>query len=122
MQVQINRRAIRRRIRHRIRRKISGTPSRPRLAIYRSLKHIYAQVIDDVAGKTLAHASTQQAAIRSDCPNGGNSAAATKVGGVIGEQLKAAGIKSVVFDRGGFVYHGRIKALAEAVREAGIKL
>jgi len=122
MQAQINRKAVRRRVRHRIRKKISGTAERPRLAVFRSLKHMYAQVIDDLHGKTLAHASTRQATIRSECPKGGNAEAAKKVGQAIAEQLKAAGVETVVFDRGGFVYHGRVKALADAVREVGIKL
>jgi large subunit ribosomal protein L18 len=122
MQAQINRKAIRLRVRHRIRKKISGTAERPRLAVFRSPNHMYAQVIDDLQGKTLAHASTRQPAIRSECPKGGNTEAAKKVGQAIAEQLKAAGVETVVFDRGGFVYHGRVKALADAVREVGIKL
>ncbi len=120
MQKAMNRKAARRRIRFRVRRKVSGTAHRPRLAIYRSLKHIYAQAIDDQTGKTVAQASTVAAALRSK--SGGNVDAAKQVGEAIGAQLKEAGIETVVFDRGGFVYHGRVKALADAVRSAGVKL
>jgi len=108
---------IRRGVHSRIRKKVRGSAERPRLAVYRSLKHIYAQVIDDVAGKTLATASTAEKAFSG---TGGNIAAASAVGKTIAERAKAAGISSVVFDRGGYVYHGRVKALIDATREAGL--
>jgi large subunit ribosomal protein L18 len=121
MHTQVNRKAARRRIRYRIRNKIKGSASRPRLAVFRSLKHIYAQAIDDEGGKTLAWASTRDNQVRAEVANGSSIAAARKVGGLIAERLKDAGVETVVFDRGGFVYHGRIKALAEAARETGLK-
>jgi large subunit ribosomal protein L18 len=121
MLAQIDRRAIRRRVRYRIRRKISGTAERPRLAVYRSQKHIYVQAIDDVAGRTIAHASTQGQATVSKIPKAWNIEAATHVGTVIAEKLKALGVYSVLLDRGGYVFHGRVKAIAEAAREAGLK-
>ena len=121
MQATIDRRAIRRRVRYRIRAKVRGTASRPRLAVFRSDKHIYAQAIDDDGGRTVAHASTVEGAVRGDSPRGGNVAAAKRVGAAIAERLKGQGIASVVFDRGGHLYHGRIKALAEAAREAGLE-
>ena len=122
MLAQIDRRKVRRRIRYRIRRKVSGTAARPRLAVFRSLKHIYAQAIDDVGGRTLAQASTRDAALRVSEGKTATVDAAKMVGAVLGEKLKSAGIESAVFDRGGFVFHGQIKALADAVREAGVKL
>ena len=102
----------------RIRKKVSGTTERPRLAVFRSLEHIYAQVIDDTAGQTLVAASTLDKDLRDAA--GKKSELAAKVGALIGERAKAAGIERVVFDRGGYQYHGRIKALAEAAREAGL--
>jgi len=108
---------IRRGVHSRIRKKVRGSAERPRLAVYRSLKHIYAQVIDDVSGKTLATASTAEKAFAG---SGGNLEAASAVGKTIAERAKAAGISSVVFDRGGYVYHGRVKALIDATREAGL--
>ena len=122
MQRAINRNAIRRRIRYRIRKKIVGTAERPRLAVFRSSKHIYAQVIDDGAGRTLAQASTADKEIRGKVPAGGNIAAAKAVGETVGERLKSSGIENVVFDRGGYLYHGRVKALAEGLRSAGVKV
>ncbi len=107
----------RRRIHARIRRKIVGTSERPRLAVYRSLKHIYAQVIDDAAGRTLAAAGSRESGIAS----GGNARGAALVGEKLAERARAAGIETVVFDRGGAQYHGRIKALADAVRNGGVK-
>jgi large subunit ribosomal protein L18 len=104
---------------HRIRKTVAGTAARPRLAVFRSNKHIVAQVIDDRAGRTLAAASTLEADLRSGST--GNKEAAGKVGRLVAERAKAAGITSVVFDRGGFVYHGRIAALADAAREAGLE-
>lgn len=103
-----------------IRKKIQGTTDRPRLAIFRSTNHIYAQVIDDTAGQTLAAASTLSPELKEIDGHTGNKAAAQKVGNLIAEKAIAAGIKSVVFDRGGFLYHGRVKALAEAARESGL--
>jgi len=110
---------IRVRIHTRIRRKVKGTPERPRLAVYRSLTHIYAQVIDDRQGRTLASASTAEKS--SPCKVGGNVAAAQAVGKLVAERALAQGVQAVVFDRGGYLYHGRVKALAEAAREAGLK-
>jgi large subunit ribosomal protein L18 len=121
MQAQINRKAVRRRIRHRVRRQIQGTAARPRLAVFRSLRHIYVQAIDDESGATLAQASTRDSQLRGEAGGGGNRDAAQKVGQAIAERLKSAGVETVVFDRGGFLYHGRVKALAEAAREGGLK-
>ena len=109
------------RIHRRIRRKILGNSQRPRLCVYRSLNHIYAQVVDDLVGKTLVCASTLDKDIRSDTPKAGNVAAAKAVGKKVAERAIAKGIESVVFDRGGYLYHGRVKALAEAAREGGLK-
>ena len=122
MLAQIDRKKIRRRVRYRIRRKISGTAARPRLAVYRSGRHIYVQAIDDERGHTVAHASTQDPEVRKVVSKGWNTEAATQVGTVIAERLKASGISTVVMDRGGWVYRGRIKALAMAARETGLKL
>jgi large subunit ribosomal protein L18 len=113
----IKRNEIRLRIHERIREKLAGTAERPRLNVYRSLNHIYAQVINDAKGETLASASTLQAKMKT----GGNVAAAKEIGKQVAEQAIAKGIKQVVFDRGGYLYHGRVKALAEAAREAGLK-
>lgn len=114
-----NRRQIRRQVHDRVRARVTGTPERPRLAVYRSLKHIYAQVIDDVAGRTLASASTQEG--EADVKYGGNVEAAKVIGKLVGERAKKAGIETVVFDRGGHRYHGRVAALAAAARETGLK-
>jgi large subunit ribosomal protein L18 len=113
-----NRAVVRTAVHKRIRRKVSGTTARPRLAIYRSLNHIYAQVIDDEQGKTLASASTTEKDLRGS--TGGNIDAAKRVGREIATRALAHGISSVVFDRGGYLYHGRVKALTDAVREAGL--
>jgi large subunit ribosomal protein L18 len=121
MEARTDRRAIRRRIRYRIRKKLAGTAARPRLSIYRSDKHIYVQAIDDGAGRTLASASTLDPEVRGTTPRGGNVASAKAVGGAIAERLKSRGIQAVVFDRGGFRYHGRVRALAEAARAAGLE-
>ena len=111
-----------RKIRHeRVRRKISGTPARPRLCVYRSNKHIYAQIIDDLAGNTLAAASTVEKEIASQVAETDKKGAAKIVGKVVAERAIAAGIKEVVFDRGGFIYQGKIQALADAAREAGLE-
>ena len=109
---------IRNRIHKRIRRKLSGTAARPRLAVFRSVAHIYAQVIDDVAGATVVSASTVDKTART---KGGNVAAAKAIGKLVAERAREKGIKSVVFDRGGYQYHGRVKALADAAREAGLE-
>ena len=102
-----------------LRKRIFGVPDRPRLTIFRSAKHIYAQVIDDLAGKTLAAASTNEKSNKTD--KGGNCNAAQQVGQRIAERATSAGVKQVVFDRAGFRYHGRIKALADAARKGGLK-
>lgn len=104
----------------RVRKKINGTAARPRLSVFRSSKHIYAQLIDDVAGVTLASASTKDKELVASIGNGGNIEAATKVGELIANRAKAQGVTDVVFDRGGYLYHGRIQALATAAREAGL--
>ena len=117
MITQTKRNAIRQRIHARIRAKLSGTDERPRLNVYRSLGHIYAQVIDDQKGVTLVSASTLAAKVKT----GGNLAAAKEVGKAVAELAVEKGIKKVVFDRGGYLYHGRIKALADAAREAGLE-
>jgi len=104
-----------------VRKKISGTAERPRLSVYRSEKHIYAQLIDDVKGVTLAAASTLDKELRGQIDNGGNVEAARKVGELIAKRGIEKGITKVVFDRGGYLYHGRIQALADAAREAGLQ-
>ena len=105
----------------RARRRLQGTPDRPRLSVYRSLKHIYAQIVDDVAGRTLAEASTRSKDLKGTLAKTGDRQAAAKVGTLLAQQAKAAGIAAVCFDRGGRKFHGRIKALADAAREAGLK-
>lgn len=114
-----NRNEVRLRIHKRIRRKVAGTPERPRLAVYRSVTHIYAQVIDDSKGHTLAAASSSEK--DSKVKSGGNLQGAKEVGALVAARAKEKGIKLVVFDRGGYLYHGRVKALAEAAREAGLE-
>ncbi len=104
-----------------IRHTLSGSAERPRLTVYRSSKHIYAQVIDDVTGKTLAAASTTNEAVRGDAKTGANLVMAQAVGKAIAERAKAAGVMKVAFDRNGRTYHGRIKALADAAREGGLQ-
>ncbi len=105
-----------------MRKKISGTPQRPRLAVFRSSQHIYAQVIDDTIGHTLAAASDLEPAVRSQISNGMTKTdVARLVGRLVAERARAKGIEAVVFDRGGFLYHGRVQALADAAREAGLK-
>lgn len=113
-----NRATIRTAIHSRIRRKVKGDTERPRLAIYRSLNHIYAQVIDDRLGKTLVSASTTEKDLRGT--SGGNLDAARRIGTTIAERALAQGIEQVVFDRGGYLYHGRVKALTDAARAAGL--
>lgn len=115
---QRDRAEVRRAVHRRIRRKVLGSGERPRLTIYRSLNHIYAQIIDDVQGRTLAAASTTEKDLRG--ATGGNVEAAERVGRAIAERALSAGVDHVVFDRGGYRYHGRVKALADAAREAGL--
>ena len=109
-----------RRQRH-VRKRLSGSPERPRLAVFRSSKHIYAQVINDVSGTTLAAASTLDAEVKGQAAYGGNKAAAAVVGRVVAERAKKAGIDKVCFDRRSYKYHGRVQALADAAREAGLQ-
>ncbi len=115
---QKDRATVRRAVHKRIRRKVQGSAERPRLAIYRSLNHIYAQIIDDERGQTIVAASTTEKDLRGS--SGGNIEAARRVGRAIAERAQAKGIHSVVFDRGGYRYHGRVKALTDAAREAGL--
>ena len=117
----LSRSAHRERLHSRLRRKISGSAERPRLCVFRSSRHIVAQVIDDQAGRTLASASSLDGEFRKGNKGGGNVAASKAVGKAIAERARAAGVEKVVFDRGGYQYHGRIQALAEAAREAGLK-
>ncbi len=114
----IEKKEIRNRIHRRIRRKLRGTPERPRLAVFRSVAHIYAQVIDDNGGRTLVSASSVD---KGGKTKGGNVAAAKAIGKLVAERAKEKGIKSVVFDRGGYQYHGRVKALADAARQGGLE-
>ena len=107
-------------VHQRIRKQLQGTAERPRLNVYRSLNHIYVQVIDDMSGQTLVSASSAEGK-KDDRRTGGNVAAAKAVGKTIAERAKAKGVIKVVFDRGGYIYHGRVKALADAAREAGLK-
>jgi large subunit ribosomal protein L18 len=117
----ISRSAHRERIHRRVRQKVSGTTERPRLTVYRSINQIYAQVIDDRAGATLVSASSIDKETRKETKSGGNVATAKIIGRIIAERAIAAGITKVVFDRGGYKYHGRVQALANAAREAGLK-
>lgn len=114
----LNRKELRQNVHRRIRRKVAGTPARPRLAVHYSNQHIYAQVIDDTTGRTLCSASTLDAAVENPQAN---VACAQKVGTLLAERAKAANILSVVFDRGGHLYHGKVKALADAARQAGLE-
>jgi large subunit ribosomal protein L18 len=118
---QVRRNEVRQRVHDRIRKKMSGSPERPRLNVYRSLNHIYAQVIDDSKGATMVSASSAEGKGKGQKKTGGNLAAAKEVGKRIAERAKEKGVKQVVFDRGGYIYHGRVKALAEAAREAGLE-
>jgi large subunit ribosomal protein L18 len=105
----------------RVRRHVNGTPDRPRLAVFRSLSHIYAQVINDVERKTIASASDVESDVKSKSAGKKKQEVAAMIGGLIAERAKAQGVTKVVFDRGGFVFHGRVKALAEAAREGGLE-
>ena len=113
---QVDRRLARARRHRRVRVKVAGTPERPRLSVFRSLNHTYAQVIDDATGRTLASASSQALGVKKN-----DTAAAEAVGRAIADKAKAAGVKAVVFDRSGYLYHGRVKALADAARSAGLE-
>ncbi len=115
------RNVIRQRVHNRIRQKMAGTAERPRLNVYRSLNHIYTQLIDDAQGVTIASASSKGKKSDESKKSGGNVAAAVEVGKLIAERAKEKGIARVVFDRGGYLYHGRIKALADAAREGGLE-
>ncbi len=112
---------VRLRIHERIRKNLNGSSARPRLAVFRSNKHIYAQIIDDSKGTTVIAASSLETDAKKDLKSGGNVAAAKAVGKLVAERAKAKGIDAVLFDRGGYIYHGRVKALADAAREAGLK-
>ena len=116
-----SRQQVRQQIRRRIRKKIAGSPARPRLAVFRSQSHIYAQVIDDEVGRTLCAASSLDKELRAQFKRGSNLASAKAVGALVAGRARDKGVSAVVFDRGGFQYHGRIKALADAAREAGLK-
>jgi large subunit ribosomal protein L18 len=116
----INRKAITRKRHYRLRRKLAGTAEAPRLAVYRSSKHIYAQLINDLTGVTLTSASSVEKTFKAKQPTGANVAAATAIGQTIAERAKALGVETVVFDRGGNLYHGRVKAVADSAREAGL--
>ena len=117
----LSRDAHRRRVHARVRTRVVGTPERPRLSVYRSLEHIYAQIIDDRNGRTLVSASSMDKETKKNLKGGGNVASAKAVGKVIADRAKAVGVARVVFDRGGYKYHGRVKALADAAREAGLQ-
>ncbi len=117
----IDKNAIRQRKHARVRKHIGGTAERPRLCVFRSLSHIYAQVIDDVAGQTLVAASSLDAEVKDQLKAGSNCDAAKAVGTLVAKKCLEKGIEDVVFDRGGYLYHGRVAALAEAAREAGLK-
>jgi large subunit ribosomal protein L18 len=117
----LSRNAHRQHVHDRVRQRVVGTSERPRLCVYRSLGHIYAQVIDDQGGRTLVSASSLDKDTRAAIKGGGNVAAAKIVGKTVAERSLAAGVQQVVFDRGGYMYHGRVQALASAAREAGLK-
>lgn len=113
--------AIRQKRHIRLRKDLAGTPARPRLNVYRSLKHIYAQIIDDQSGTTLVSASTMEKELKGQVEYGGNIAAAKAVGAAVAKRALAKGVNTVVFDRGGYLYHGRVAAVAQAAREAGLE-
>ena len=117
----LSREAHRQRVHMRMRKRVAGTPERPRLCVHRSSRHIRAQVIDDASAHTIASASSLDKDVRSQIRGGGNIAASKVVGKIVAERARAKGIENVVFDRGGYQYHGRVQALAEAAREAGLK-
>jgi large subunit ribosomal protein L18 len=111
----------RRKVRIRIRQRVQGSPERPRLAVFKSGKHIYAQVIDDGSGRTLAHASSLDEGLRKASKTKSDRTTATRVGKLVAERARAKGVAQVVFDRGGYIYHGKVKALADAAREGGLE-
>jgi len=121
MSKKLSKNDIRVRKHYRVRKKISGTPERPRLFVFRSLSNTYAQIIDDTNGATIVAASTLDPSIKGTLKNGGNKEAGTAIGKLIAEKALAKNIKQVVFDRGGYIYHGRIQAVAEAAREGGLE-
>ncbi len=121
MQKRKTTRAARVRRHERIRRRVSGTPERPRLCVYRSLSHIYAQLVDDVAGRTIVAASDVEAALKGKTSGKKKAEVASLVGGLVAERAKKEGVARVVFDRGGYLFHGRVKALAEAARAGGLE-
>jgi large subunit ribosomal protein L18 len=121
MNVSEARTGSRRRIRSRIRRRVKGSGERPRLAVFKSGRHIYAQVIDDATGATIAHASSLDPSLKGEKKSGANRETATRVGTLVAERAKEKGIARVVFDRGGYIYHGKVKALAEAARQGGLE-
>jgi large subunit ribosomal protein L18 len=116
-----NRSEVRKKKHRRIRSRLSGTPEKPRLAVFRSNNHMYAQIIDDVAGNTIVSASTLQADVKDGLEKTNNVEAASKLGTVIAKKALDNGVKAVVFDRGGYIYQGKVKALADAAREAGLE-
>jgi large subunit ribosomal protein L18 len=111
----------RRKVRIRIRQRVQGSPERPRLSVFKSGKHIYAQVIDDGSGRTLAHASSLDEGLRKASKTKSDRTTATRVGKLVAERARAKGVAQVVFDRGGYIYHGKVKALADAAREGGLE-
>ena len=119
--LKLSRNAHRQQVHRRVRQRVTGTTERPRLCVFRSLHHIYAQLIDDQNGRTVASASSLDTGTRATLKGGGNIAAARIVGKTIAERARSAGVQQVVFDRGGYMYHGRVQALANAAREAGLK-
>ena len=120
-ELKVDKVAARHRRHLRIRQRVFGTPERPRLCVHRSLKHIYAQVVDDTTGRTVASASSRSSEAKQNGAAGGNVSSARVVGQLLAEKAKAAGVEQVVFDRGGYLFHGRVKALAEGAREKGLK-
>jgi len=121
MKASISKQVRRMRRKRHVRKRVSGTPDRPRLTVSRSHKNIYAQIVDDIGGKTLVAASTRETALREKLPSGGNKAAAEAVGEALAVKATEAGIKKVVFDRNGYPFHGRVKELAEAARKGGLE-
>ena len=115
-----DKRGPRDKLHHRLRRWVRGTAARPRLAVFRSLNHIYAQLVDDETGRTLVAADSRSKEFRAGQPRGGNVAAAKAVGALLAQRAKVTGVERVVFDRGGYMYHGRVKALADAARAGGL--
>lgn len=121
MLTRLSKNIVRGRIHLRVRARLRGRPQSPRVNVYRSINHIYAQIVDDTRGQTLVSASSRDKEVRKTLKSGGNVAAAKVVGKVLAERAKTAGITRVVFDRGGYAYHGRVKALADAAREGGLQ-